>query len=458
MKRTGTRNAWILTVFCGLGMALNCACDCPPLPESSSPARLVSMDSIWTLTPTQVADAHSRLVLDNVGEMMGSEVDASVNADWMTLLKTLLADAVDCRKVTYWSRKADGQAIQLTGMLYLPRRLIPPPWPTQVSLIAYPHGTELLRDNVPSNNAGMEWVFGAAAALFAGYAVAMPDLPGMGGADPSEYHPYCHAKSLAYSVVDMVRAVQESFSTRLCGEYSWDGRLYILGYSEGGYAAMATVKELQLNADLYPGLSITGSACMAGPFDLTGAMREMMVHSTAQYGSPFFLPYMILGYQAVYGSQFDPNQALNSLLLPDVISWMDGVSLPSDTVNTLIADRLGFPEGQYPAPRDMFNSTWVSQQLADDVYQTSPVGLILEQNNLWSGWAPERPMLIRHSPDDDRVPYANSDRTVQVFTDAGGNVTFQPIGNPGDGIGHVKGAIMGIPSAIIWFRDTCPKN
>jgi pimeloyl-ACP methyl ester carboxylesterase len=415
------------------------------------------MDSIWTLTPQQVRDAHEQLVADRVDELLGTEVDTPLYLDWVTLLKTAMVDAVDCRKITYWSRNADGQAIQLTGMLYLPRRLVPPPWPTQVSLIAYPHGTELLRDNVPSNNAGLEWVFGAAVALFAGYAVAMPDLPGMGGADPNAYHPYCHAPSLAYSVVDMIQAVRESFSTQLCGQYYWDGNLYILGYSEGGYAAMATVKELQLNADQYPGLRITGSACMAGPFDLTGAMRDLMIHSTEQYGSPFFLPYMIRGYYAVYGAQFDPNQALNTVLLPDILSWTDGFSLPSATVNTLIAGRFGLPDGQFPAPRDMLNPTWVNQQLADNVYETSPVGRILTDNNLWSGWVPERPMLIRHSPDDDRVPYANSERTVQVFSDAGAPLTFIPIGNAGDGITHVTGAIIGIPTAIIWFRDVCPK-
>ena len=460
MNSSSTRFSGIVAALLCFAVPLNSSCECLVPVLSPAPAHLISVDSVWTLTPDQVAQAHTQLVEDQSGEMMGVDLDPPLNTDWANLAKTLLAEAVDCRKITYWSRNADSQAIRLTGMLYLPRRLVPPPFPSRVSLIAYPHGTELLRDNGPSNNAGLEWIFGAAAALFGGYAVAMPDLPGMGGADPSLYHPYCHARSLAYSVVDMIQAVREAFEGDLCGQYWWDGHLYILGYSEGGYAAMATVKELQVNAGQYPGLNITASACLAGPFDLTGAMRELMVDSTQPFGSPFFLPYVILGYSSVYAGPFDPNQALVAALLPDVLQWMNGVSTPSSEVNTLIAQRLGFSESQLPAPRDMLNPAWVNQQLADNLYQTSQVGLILADNNLWSGWAPARPMLLRHSPDDDRVPYANSEKAFMEFAKAGaiGNLTFLPIGKTGDGIGHIAGAIIGIPSAIIWFRGTCPAN
>ncbi|HVP12247.1 MAG TPA: lipase family protein [Phycisphaerae bacterium] len=460
MRRQPIRLAWAVPVLLLTIVLLNSACDYPPPLPFPPHTRLIRMDSLWTLTPDQVAQAHEQLVEDQFADQNDTETDAPWYADWETLLSTALADAVDCRRITYWSRNADGQPIQLTGMLYLPRRWLPPPWPSRVSLVAYPHGTELLRDNVPSNNAGVEWVFGAAGALFAGFAMAMPDLPGMGGADPNAYHPYCHAKSLAYSVVDMIQAVQESFTWELYGQYWWDGQLYILGYSEGGYAAMATVRELQLNAGQYPGLAITASACMAGPYDLTGAMRNLMVNSTEPYGAPYFLPYVVLGYDAVYSGPFDPNQAINPLLLPDCLQWMNGVSTPSSEVNRLIAERLGYPQGQFPAPHELLNPTWVNQQLADNVYQTSQVGQILADNNLWPGWVPSRPMLLRHSPDDDRVPYANTEKAFNEFVKAGAiaNLTLSPIGKAGDGIGHVSGAIIGIPSAIIWFRNGCPKN
>lgn len=451
-------------VLIGAGLfALSC-CPLPPSPPPD-PYWLISLGAAQTVTADQALQAHDALVQEHLGarDGLGSGTTAWYDK-WLEALKKDLEHSIDCYPIRYWSRDAnstspDDRAIELTGMLYIPK----PKWytlrPRTVSLIAYPHGTELKRDRVPSNNSGDEWPLGAIAALLEGFAVAMPDLPGMGGADPNKYHPYCHANSLAYSVVDMIRAVNEAFEIDLRDRYSWNGRLYILGYSEGGYAALATVKELQLHADDYPGLSITGSACLAGPQDLTGAMRKLMIDPDHRFGRPFFLPYMIWGYNAVYpGEVFDPHAAMTPVLMPDLATWMDG-SLEGDDVDKLVEERMGVAKGQV-IPLDMMSPDWVASQLADDVYQTSPVGQILAANNLYDGWAPNRPMLIMQSPDDDCVPYANSVTTYNAFVAAGAGhlVTFHNIGWAGAGITHVEGAVIGIPSAIMWIKDVCPKH
>jgi hypothetical protein len=56
----------------------------------------------------------------------------------------------------------------------------------------------------------------------------MPDFPGM-GLDSAPYQPYCHGKSLAYSVVDMLTF----WKGKLPDGLEWDGRLVVMGYSEG---------------------------------------------------------------------------------------------------------------------------------------------------------------------------------------------------------------------------------
>ena len=60
---------------------------------------------------------------------------------------------------------------------------------------------------MPSEYGGHEWILGAAAAAYYGFAVAMPDQPGMGG-DSQAYHPFCHGKSLAYSTLDALPALE----------------------------------------------------------------------------------------------------------------------------------------------------------------------------------------------------------------------------------------------------------
>ena len=133
---------------------------------------------------------------------------------------------------------ADGQ--QLCKMVLQSGRVFfPPTWRVPLNrslpLVVYTHATTMLNHGVASEYGGHEWMLGAAAAVYYGFAVAMPDQPGM-GVDAGNYHPFCHAKSLAYSTVDGIPAMQRLFDEDpylVSGDYSWDGRLFVVGYSEG---------------------------------------------------------------------------------------------------------------------------------------------------------------------------------------------------------------------------------
>jgi len=89
------------------------------------------------------------------------------------------------------------------------RAFFPPAWRLsrrpRLPLVLYPHATMLKKDEAPSRFGGHEWLFAAAAAAYYGFAVAMPDQGGMGG-DALDYHPFCHAKSLAWSTLDALAA------------------------------------------------------------------------------------------------------------------------------------------------------------------------------------------------------------------------------------------------------------
>ena len=72
----------------------------------------------------------------------------------------------------------------------------------------------------------------------------------------------------------------------------YNNQLFIAGYSEGGYATMATVKEIEEN---YNDINITMSFPMAGAYDLSGTMVELML-SEEVYPDPFYLPFFIPPY------------------------------------------------------------------------------------------------------------------------------------------------------------------
>ena len=250
---------------------------------------------------------------------------------------------------------ADGH--QLAHQVLLTGRVFfPPDWRvadgSSLPLVVYAHGTELQKQACPSRFGGEEWPLGAAAAAAFGFAVAMPDLPGMGG-DAGSFHPYCHAASLAYAIVDSIPAAVRLFTEDpylVQHRLTWDGRLYLVGYSEGGYATLAAVKEVETHAAAYAAqahFTLTGSACMAGPFDLSGAMRTTFIDPVQGYPRSYYLPYFVRGYHGVYGPRLEPGAVFAPSLLAtradgNLLAWTDGTQ-DGLAVDAEVGKRLGMP-------------------------------------------------------------------------------------------------------------------
>jgi len=357
------------------------------------------------------------------------------------------------------------------------RVFFPPSWrlrgrSRRLPLVLYTHATMLKKIQVPSEFGGHEWVLGAAAALYYGFAVAMPDQPGMGG-DSRSYHPFCHGKSLAYATLDALpaleRLVREDpyLSQR---EYGWDGRLYLMGYSEGAYTALASVKELETHPEAYRGpFTLQGSACMAGPFDLSGATRRQIIDPRQPYGHCFYLPYVIMAYQGIYGDLLDPGRVFAPELLEEredgnLVQWVDGC-MDGLEVDGLIGRRLGMP-GDAVVLRSILNPAWVARELDDPAYADSGVHKLLLENDLSGGWRPTRPILFCQSEADRDVSIQNTVAAMaglgaeirKAGADPGRLLAFLPIGGRGDRITHVEGALVAIPAAFNWIYSGMPVN
>lgn len=85
-----------------------------------------------------------------------------------------VSSSVDCYRMLY-SVNSDGDVVQLSGLLALPRDVAPR------RLVSFQHGTTTTRSAVPSQPDGTGL---AAAIVFAGngYALIAPDYPGLGEA------------------------------------------------------------------------------------------------------------------------------------------------------------------------------------------------------------------------------------------------------------------------------------
>lgn len=298
-------------------------------------------------------------------------------------------------KISYTSTDNKGAPITLSGKLIYPYK----PWTKyRVPLISFQHATELVKAHAPSQweaykNPGdfTEVEIAAGFALSNQWAIIMPDYQGM-GEDTGESHPLCHADRLGKASADLITNMiaylkSKNNNTNL----EWNGQLFIMGFSEGGYATAATVKEIEKRG----GITINGAACLDAPFDLTGTMVDVML-SDKPFGAPYFLPYLLRGYDAVYSDSKVFN--FDSLMLPkfakDLFLYADGFHSAAELNAKMPPDKI-LKNIFKPAVLDSLRNP------------NSRMWKYLHDNDIWNGWKPKTKMFIAHSMNDDLVPYGN---------------------------------------------------
>src|SRR6202035_5558201 len=107
------------------------------------------------------------------------------------------------------------------------------------------------------------------------------------------------------------------------------GSLFLTGYSEGGYVAMATHKAMQA-----AGATVTASAPMSGPYALE-AFGDAIFYGDVDIGSTAFAPLITTSYQKAYG---DIYAATTDIYEPQYATGIDTL-LPSTTpIDTLFAE------------------------------------------------------------------------------------------------------------------------
>jgi len=193
---------------------------------------------------------------------------------------------VNYYKVIYETVDPHGLRTQASGALVVP---VGEPGPLPV--VSYQHGTILLREDVPSR-LNLEGFLGVAMAT-SGYLAVLPDYLGLG--DSPGFHPYHHAKSAATCVVDLLRAAR---TWSAANSVALSGKLFLTGYSQGGHATLAALRAIEaFHADEF---TVTACAAGAGAYDLSGVTATDFLSGRPQ-PNPYYLPYLLLAYQDVYG-------------------------------------------------------------------------------------------------------------------------------------------------------------
>lgn len=310
-----------------------------------------------------------------------SQIDSIVELNGLPPALLAIDYEVDVHRVVYQTPDVDGvTTTTASGLVMIPKVDTSCAMP----MMAYLHGTKLKKDDTFYYLRG-EWQLGVIAAT-SGYAMVMPDYLGL-GMSPG-IHPYQHAASQATASIDIMRVCRTIVENN---DQQLNDQLFIMGYSQGGHATMATHRMIQ--EDLNGEFVVTASAPGSGPYDMSGAQLDM-VASFDPYSVPGYLPYVIQSYQHVYGNLYSNFQ---EIYVP-----------PYDqTIPPLLDGSVGFGElnaAMPPVPRDIIQPAYADVFFSDP---THPAFVALKDNNVFE-WIPDAPVLFNYCRSDEEVTFENT--------------------------------------------------
>jgi dienelactone hydrolase len=228
-------------------------------------------------------------------------------------------------------------------------------------IVLYAHGTTTdeafdLTDVSDSENAEALYL----AAFFAaqGYIVVAPNYTGYSGS-ALDYHPYLVGEQQAKDTVDALKAARSALPTSSATTTTDGGKLFVTGYSQGGYVAMATQRHLEGNGE-----TVTASAPLSGPYALS-AFVDAVFFGRVNGGAPVFATLLITGYQKVYGNIYtNATDAFEA-------QYADGIEslLPSTKLRSQL-----YADGDLPQDA-LFSSTPPDATFVDITPATTPAEL-----------------------------------------------------------------------------------
>ncbi len=347
---------------------------------------------------------------------------ATINSGLATLGITdpSMQAVYDVTTVRLWYSTIDtgGNIVLASGLLAMPNK----PAGARAPLLGLQHGTILLNSLAPSQSTtGYDTQIGIAMASY-GYIVAMTDYLGYGTTNVSSgptwngrmIHPYHHAASLTSATVDMLRASRTflrdfnspNIDPLLTGSPVHNGQLFLTGYSEGGYATLATQREIETNLGGEFNLIATEPA--AGSYDMTSTVQAMASAPALPTPAQVNAGFLMKAYDSVY---YSSTSRLGEIFATAPVNYASRVNTLYDGTNNeaTIASQIT------TVTADLFNSTFLANFNGGG--ETTLKGQIAA-NNVYN-WRPSRPTRLFHGDQDDVVPYANTTTAATVMATNG---------------------------------------
>lgn len=197
------------------------------------------------------------------------------------------------------------------------------------------------------------------AALFAGqgYVVISPNYAGYDKSSLA-YHPYLNAQQQSHEMADALKAGREVLRrTGSATNVADNGKLFITGYSQGGYVTMATTRYLETLKE-----PVTAALPISGPYAME-AFGDVVFGGKVMLGATFFAPLMARNYQEQYGNIYAKP---SDMFAPD-----NADEIPSLLPSANMTDMQLILSGKLPASA-MFQKAPTGNSTLDELSPSDP--------------------------------------------------------------------------------------
>ena len=271
-------------------------------------------------------------VEDGSSEFVSAEVVDDINASVMlSVVKASIdpnaqnAFGYKAVKIRYKTHDEADNEVIASGLLVIPSatdqyqayRVANGEQPFSVSMICDNHGTIFKDEEAPSNVEKSDGMPNSSLAVmmsgYAGFAVIMPDYIGFGDSK-EHYHPYMLKKSSAQASLDMIKASMKYMNDN---GIALNYQLFISGYSQGGYTALALTEEIEKGFDT--NVNLMGVAPMAGPY-LVSAFGDAVLQTDTNMSVPAFMADIANAYSEAYS-----DIKLEDMIVADKVAAFDGL-------------------------------------------------------------------------------------------------------------------------------------
>jgi Prolyl oligopeptidase family len=225
-------------------------------------------------------------------------------------------------------------------------------------IVLYAHGTSTDQAFNMTNMQNAETLFLAALFASQGYIVVAPNYAGYDTSTLS-YTPYLIADQQSKDMIDALTAARTALPLASGTLTRDNGQLFITGYSQGGYVAMATHRAMQ-----NLGMQVTASAPLSGPYALA-AFVDAVFYGDVNGDGPVSATLLFTAYQHAYGTIYT---SADEVFESQYATGIDSL-LPSATPRSQL-----YAQGKLPEFA-LFSPTPPAPQFADITPPTTPADL-----------------------------------------------------------------------------------